>query len=816
MSAAPRCSAPGRPSAARRPVHPGVRSGALVTLVAAALPAAARAQEPSAPLPAPTAAATRGEVRGVVRDSAGARVSGARVTLVDLGGREAGATTDAAGAFAIVAPGPGRHVLRVRALGYRPAAREVDVGAGGLAALTVVLDPTRVLAPVTVVGAGGAERQGHPGSTDVLTSVSVLSGEQVARENVQFAQEVLRKVPGVYHANFNQGIVSGEVAIRGFNTETDVGSTKLLVDGIPTNLNSGLGEFNALFPLEIDRIEIVRGTNDPRYGLFNLAGNVSVATRQGGSYLAARALGGSFGTGEAQAVVAREHALGRDGRGGTLSQTWFGGYRTSGGYRANAALDKRAGSGKLFYTSAGRRVTTGVIARLQALDTDAPGYLSLAESRAAPRTSPAFSNSDGGTVDTRQLSAHLDVQQTPTLLWSARAYTQRFERVRWVRFSASGAQQERVEDERQDGALAQVTWRPAAFADAGRGPGALLANLALSAGADWQAQDNVQQRFRAQARVREATLRDYAFTFDNGGGFARLDATFGGRLTVDAGLRLDRVGGEFRNLQTGAVLPALDYGWIPQPKASATLALGRALSLYGNYGRGFQVGTGVAGYVAQPAAGTAPAAGRPLTYSRNDGYEAGVVVQPLAAVRLRAGAWRQNAADEVRLRFDNSGDSENVGRTRRTGLDVEATVRPFSAGPLRTVSLWSALTTQRSILVEPGPLNAEARGKRLNHVPDWTAKYGADWSPTPRVNASFWAYGQGDYHLIDANTLPTFGGYTAVNADLSVRLARGVAVGLALQNAFDRYYEFVWFDGTQTQHSPGNARGLAFTVSLDR
>jgi iron complex outermembrane receptor protein len=193
-----------------------------------------------------------------------------------------------------------------------------------------------------------------------------------------------------------------------------------------------------------------------------------------------------------------------------------------------------------------------------------------------------------------------------------------------------------------------------------------------------------------------------------------------------------------------------------------------------------------------------------------------VVVKPLAAVRLRAGAWRQDAADEVRLRFDNSGDSENVGRTRRTGVDVEATARPLGAGPLGTVSLWGALTTQRAVLVEPGPRNPEARGRRLNHVPDWTAKYGAGWTPAPRVTASFWAYGQGAYHLTDANTLPTFGGYTAVNADVSVRVRRGVAVGVALQNAFDRYAEYVWFDGARTQHSPGNGRGLAFTPRLDR
>jgi iron complex outermembrane receptor protein len=623
----------------------------------------------------------------------------------------------------------------------------------------------------------------------------VLGAEQVARENVQSAQEVLRKVPGVYHASFNQGIISGEVGIRGFNTESDVASTKLVVDGIPTNLNSGLGEFNALFPLEIERVEIVRGTNDPRWGLFNLAGNVGVTTRRGGSYLAARALGGSFGTREAQLVAAREHALGRDGAGGTLSHTWFGGVRASDGFRANSALDRRAGSGKLFWTSAGERLSAGVIARVQALDTDAPGYLTAAEASAAPRRSPAFSDADGGTVDTRQASAHVEVRQTPTLFWSARLYAQRFARVRWVRFSAAGPQQERVEDERQEGALVQATWRPAAFA---------ARQAALSLGADWQGQDNVHQRFRAADRVREATLRDQAFTFANGGGFARADATFG-PLRVDAGLRLDRVGGDFRNVTTGEALPVIRYGWIPQPKASATLAVERRASVYANYGRGFQVGTGPAAY-GRPALG-----GPPLTWSRNDGWEAGAVLQPLPAWSLRAGAWRQDASDEVRLRFDNSGDSENVGRTRRTGVDVESTVRLP-----RALSVWGALTTQRAILVEPGARTPELRGNRLNHVPGWTAKYGADWTPASRVSASFWAYGQGSYFLTPRNEAPRFGGYTAVNADLSLRVGQGVGVGLAVQNLFDRYFEYVWLDGTQTRHSPANPRALLLTMRLDR
>lgn len=67
--------------------------------------------------------------------------------------------------------------------------------------------------------------------------------------------------------DYNQGVVAGGIGMRGFNTKGDTMHVKLLVDGIPTNVNSGVGDLNAIFPLNIDRMEVVKGTRDPRYGL---------------------------------------------------------------------------------------------------------------------------------------------------------------------------------------------------------------------------------------------------------------------------------------------------------------------------------------------------------------------------------------------------------------------------------------------------------------------------------------------------------------------------------------------------------------------
>ncbi|WP_426444573.1 TonB-dependent receptor plug domain-containing protein, partial [Salmonella enterica] len=110
---------------------------------------------------------------------------------------------------------------------------------------------------------------------------------------------------------------------------------KLLIDGIPSNDNAGGMPFlGTLFPLDIARIEVVRGTNDARYGLHNIAGNVNIVTRQGGNYDEARLTYGSFNTRQVQVVKGVEN--------GNWSQNYFVGYEKSDGYRDHAQAENIA------------------------------------------------------------------------------------------------------------------------------------------------------------------------------------------------------------------------------------------------------------------------------------------------------------------------------------------------------------------------------------------------------------------------------------------------------------------------------------------
>lgn len=155
--------------------------------------------------------------------------------------------------------------------------------------LTVALAATYLPASLadTALSLGSSTVTANPSSgslptSSVVSSVDLLGSDILEQQPVLYSWELFRRAPGVMLTEFGQGTSSGKLSFRGFNGEGEVNAVKLLIDGIPSNSNDGnMPYLDMLFPLEIDGIEVVRGTNDPRYGLYNIAGNVAVQSRIG-------------------------------------------------------------------------------------------------------------------------------------------------------------------------------------------------------------------------------------------------------------------------------------------------------------------------------------------------------------------------------------------------------------------------------------------------------------------------------------------------------------------------------------------------------
>src|SRR5690606_8519628 len=127
------------------------------------------------------------------------------------------------------------------------------------------------------------------------TAVTVITGEDLQRQQVRHAADALRSLPGVSVSRTGSPAGLTQVRIRGGETN----HTLVLIDGIEANVASdGIFDFSDLLTEDIERIEVVRGPQSALYGSNAVGGVINIVTRSGKGPLAvtARAEAGSFGT----------------------------------------------------------------------------------------------------------------------------------------------------------------------------------------------------------------------------------------------------------------------------------------------------------------------------------------------------------------------------------------------------------------------------------------------------------------------------------------------------------------------------------------
>lgn len=653
-------------------------------------------------------------------------------------------------------------------------------------------DSVVTLGAVTVTGTGTDDERGPLNSRNILSSVDAVGAELLEKQPVQYSWELFNRVPGVMLTQFNQGTTSGKLSFRGFNGEGEVNAVKLLIDGIPSNTNDGNMPFiDMVFPLEIDSIEVVRGTNDPRYGLHNIAGNATINTRQGGNDGKLRLRYGSFDTREVQLVKGIES--------GNWSQNYALSYQASEGYRRHADAERMSVSGKWFYTADDDAWRAGLIARHYTVDADEAGYLSRADSHDRPRQSYANNATDTGEREMNQLSLHLDASLSEDLSWASKAYVNTFEDRRWTQYWRTSAQQERYSDETQYGALSSLTWRPQVD---------FLQGFALESGAEVQRQENQSLRYRTLLRTRTAQTRDQQFNLNVYGAYVQAVIEPIESLKIIPAYRVDKLYGDYRNGLTGEHADVNDYGLIRQPKLSVVWSPWEQASLYANWGRSYQVGVGSATYRLATQQ-------EDLKPSINDGWETGIKFHPAAWIDGRVAYWQQKASDEVQRKLnDAQGDAENVGQTLRKGWDVQVNLYPTDS-----TRLWVSYSRQFSEILKPNPNLPASKGQEMDHVPHHVYAAGSTWRVTPKLQLSAWANGQSDYYLERTNSTGTFGDYVLVNLGATYQLTPSLSVDVQAKNITNRYSEYVWYDDTagvqQSLHAAGDGRALYAGLTLD-
>ncbi|MEQ4617486.1 MAG: TonB-dependent receptor [Corticimicrobacter sp.] len=637
-------------------------------------------------------------------------------------------------------------------------------------------------------------------ASSILTSVDVIGSEEVATQNVTNSWELLGMMPGIQLTETRMGAESGKPTFRAFNGEGYINGIKVMIDGIPSNVNSGNQRFiDMIFPLDIDYIEVVRGTNDPRYGLHNIGGNINIGTRQGGNYTDARLTYGSFATREVQMAIGRES--------GGFAQNYILARQDIHGERANSASRKYTLGGKWFLTSDSGDFRIGLITRLHHHEAEEPGFLTATE-LAADRDQSAEKNAnDSDDRDMRHASLHMDWQINDLLAWNNRFYFNSYEDDRRITFTSypigNAPRQQRIWDERQYGWLSNMTWQANDY-------------LMLDGGINLERQINTYERYRFNYALptdfnapAARTQNDERYTLDNIGVYLQAIIRPTERLKIIPAFRLDKFHGHTELNLTGQRAPLQDYNWIKQPKLSLVYSLTPAINVYANWGRTFQILTGSTSpaYITPGQAGYRP--------SINTGKEIGIRFEPTPGTQARIAAWQQDATDEV-SNMPSTGTTVGLGETRRRGLDLQVATR---LSP--TWRVWFSHAIQeakvKSAFLADGTSLA---GKEVFSTPRHISNLGVEYKPAAKWTIGLQGRRQGAYYIDELNAQGKYGGFTLLDASVKYDFSDSISVDLQLKNLANREYVYAWYDNffwgdaSQPMFSPGAGRAAYLSLNL--
>jgi hemoglobin/transferrin/lactoferrin receptor protein len=270
---------------------------ALAQLLAAAASAAA----------APTVAAREPlvTVSGVVRDSAGAPVAGASLSMATAPGAVlAAARSDAQGRFRLDGILAGSFVLRADAPGFAPRRMALRLD-GRTVAVEVVLLPESYHEQVNVTVTAA------PGRADTLDRtaqrVNVVDEETIALRSKAVLAQVAAEEEGLSLQRTSPTIAG--VFVRGLTGA----KVNVYVDGVRYTTGAQRGGISTFFdlvePSSLEVVEVVRGPSSAEYGSDALGGSVQLVTRAPGFSAEGHRVAGSLSTSAATADASFGSAL---------------------------------------------------------------------------------------------------------------------------------------------------------------------------------------------------------------------------------------------------------------------------------------------------------------------------------------------------------------------------------------------------------------------------------------------------------------------------------------------------------------------------
>lgn len=697
---------------------------------------------------------------GRVSDPDGRPVANADVFVSGATAAPLRTRTDADGRFTLASLEAGRYTIVSSARGLVSDAQTVDV------ASATTLDITLRISAVTETMVVSAAQVDQPLSR-TPESVTVIDGREIDAKQQFTLAAALRSVPGVtLQQNGGPGTVTS-IFTRG--GESDY--TLVLIDGIRANAFGGGLDLSQVPLNDVDRIEVVRGSQSALYGSDAIGGVIQVITRSGGRPSAqAQVETGSREMRRASAATTGEiNGLRWQLGGSYVEDAGVTGEAANGQTVSNDDSQETQGSASLGWRHPSRG--SDLQATVQYVDTDrgSPGPFG---------SDPAGRYSGVDTVSrgtTKRISGGVRILQP------------------W--FGASSRVRQRIEFDKADYDLDFVSAFGASDGNTTRSHARIQtdvsanASFGFSGGLEWLGESGASTYIVAGNAGEIPVERGVLGLFAEGRWFA------GSRATVTAGIRGERI--------TRDALPGDPLAFQPRPdfpketinsvnpKLAASFAVTDKTRLRGSFG------TGIRPPDAFEIAFTDNSGLKP---ERSKSGEFGVSQTAAdGAVQLDATAFFNSYTDLIiSVGRSFSGVSrwrtDNISNARARGAELSGAWRIRNGVDIRAnyTFLDSEILAVNGLSIAQAPYSP---GDELLRRPRHSGAIDAAWTHT---RASAFAQVQLRGETLDAE--PAFGptgglydnpGHTVVNLGGSFRPVKALEIFVRAQNLFDREYEEV-------------------------
>ncbi|HSQ24299.1 MAG TPA: TonB-dependent receptor, partial [Pyrinomonadaceae bacterium] len=218
------------------------------------------------------------EIHGRVIDQRNASVAGAEVSLRSRSGAQFVALTDGNGEYRFKGLPAGDYVIEVQARGFAIfTSKALHLERGQALASDIELAVEAVNGSVVITATGTAQS-----ADEISKAISVLNDQTIEQKRELTLSESVRGLPGVRVQQ--QGSYGSLTTIRLRGQRTF--DTAILLDGLrvrdASDINGSAVPFLAdLLPVDLDRVEVLRGSGSSIYGTNAVGGVINLMPKSG-------------------------------------------------------------------------------------------------------------------------------------------------------------------------------------------------------------------------------------------------------------------------------------------------------------------------------------------------------------------------------------------------------------------------------------------------------------------------------------------------------------------------------------------------------